>query len=356
MGARAWRLVQRRPAAIFVLMRGTAWAMIGACSLGLAAQGCGDGAGPTESSYPRDNELRMNQLQLKGTHNSYHIAQDPPAVPELAYGFEPLEVQLESQGVRKFELDTNYDEQTGLIEVFHILIVDEGTQCRLFADCLRSIEAWSSEHPGHQPIFIQIEPKGRFPSWLGESFFEAFEAQIYSAFTRARIVTPDDVQGDAATLREAVTTRGWPTLGQARGKVVFFINDSGDFREAYTRGQTSLGGRLMFAEADADDPYAAVRILNDAVQDRQEIEESVRAGFIVRTRDGGLDAAQSNDRSVLDAALAGGAQIISTDYPAQSADTDYFVEIPGGTPSRCNPLTAPDSCRSEDIESPARLR
>lgn len=341
---------------MFVPMRTRAWLTISACLCGLANQACGDGDGPTQAAYPRDNELRMNQLQLKGTHNSYHIPQDPPPVPELAYGFDPLDVQLESQGVRKFELDTNYDEQTGLIEVFHILIVDEGTQCRLFADCLRTIEAWSSAHPGHHPIFIQIEPKGRFPSWLGEAFFEDFEDQIYSAFTRARIVTPDDVQGDAATLREAVTTRGWPTLAQARGKVLFFINDSGDFREAYTRGQTSLSGRLMFAEADADDPYAAVRILNDAVRDRQEIEDSVRAGFIVRTRDGGLDAAEANDHTALNAALAGGAQIISTDYPIPSAGTDYFVEIPAGTPSRCNPLIAPENCTSEDIESPARLR
>ncbi|MEZ4372612.1 MAG: Ca2+-dependent phosphoinositide-specific phospholipase C [Polyangiaceae bacterium] len=329
--------------------------LFGASLLGLsmlALAGCGeDSPGPTRSAYPRDNELRMNQLQLKGTHNSYHIAQDPPAVPELAYSFEPLEVQLEDQGVRKFELDTNYMEATDTIEVFHILIVDEGTHCRQFVDCLRTIEKWSSQHPGHVPLFIQIEPKGRFPEWLGESFFEKFEGEILKAFPRERIVAPDDVQGDAATLREAVTERGWPALGAARGKVLFFINDRSDFTGAYTRNFTSLAGRLMFAESEPDEDFAAVRILNGAVDDFDAIQAAVRDGFIVRTRDGGAESPQ-----VLQSALDSGAQIISTDYPAMTGGEAYFVQIPGGTPARCNPLIAPESCSSADIESPSRLK
>jgi hypothetical protein len=30
-------------------------------------------------------------------------------------------------------------------------------------------------------------------------------------------------------------------------------------------------------------------------------------------------------------------------------------DIPGGTPSRCNPVTAPANCRSADIEDPSLL-
>ncbi len=325
------------------------------CTLALALQGCGDdGPGPTESKYPRDNELRMNQLQLKGTHNSYHIAQEEPAVAELDYTFAPLDVQLEEQGVRKFELDTNYVEKNDSIEVYHIPIVDEGTHCRLFVDCLRTIEQWSSAHPGHQPIFIQIEPKGRFPSWLGESFFEAFEGEILTAFPRERISTPDDVQGDAATLREAVTTTGWPTLAEARGKVLFFINDRSDFTQAYTREFNDVNGRLMFPESLPEEDFAAVRILNGAESDFDAIQQAVKSGFIVRTRDGGLDAPQSP--GVLQAALDSGAQLISTDFPGKVEGVDYVMQIPGGTPSRCNPLIAPAGCTSADIESPGRLK
>ncbi|MCA9632765.1 MAG: hypothetical protein KC766_34165 [Myxococcales bacterium] len=293
----------------------------------------------------------MNQVQLKGTHNSYHIAQDPPPVPELGYSFEPLDVQLEEQGVRKFEFDTNYVQSSDTIEVFHILIVDEGTHCRMFVDCLRTIENWSSAHPGHVPLFIQIEPKGQFPGWLGEEFFEKFEGEILRAFPRERIITPDDVQGQASTLREAVTSTGWPTLGAARGKVMFFINDRSDFAQAYSRNFTSTEGRLMFAESEPDEDIEAVRILNGAMDQFDAIREAVRAGFIVRTRDGGAESPE-----VLQSALDSGAQIISTDYPALVAGTDYVVEIPGGTPGRCNPLIAPDGCESADIESPEWLR
>jgi hypothetical protein len=34
----------------------------------------------------------------------------------------------------------------------------------------------------------------------------------------------------------------------------------------------------------------------------------------------------------------------------------YVVEIPGGTPARCNPITAPAECASEDIEDPKLMK
>ncbi|MEZ4238711.1 MAG: hypothetical protein R3F59_21680 [Myxococcota bacterium] len=46
---------------------------------------------------------------------------------------------------------------------------------------------------------------------------------------------------------------------------------------------------------------------------------------------------------------------MSTDYPAPLGWTSYWVEIPGGAPSRCNPVTAPEDCASTDVEDPARL-
>jgi hypothetical protein len=32
------------------------------------------------------------------------------------------------------------------------------------------------------------------------------------------------------------------------------------------------------------------------------------------------------------------------------------VEIPGGTPARCNPVTGPKDCTSNDIEDPKFLQ
>ena len=35
------------------------------------------------------------------------------------------------------------------------------------------------------------------------------------------VLTPDDVRGHHATLPEAITQDGWPTLDSARGQVIF---------------------------------------------------------------------------------------------------------------------------------------
>ena len=66
------------------------------------------------------------------------------------------------------------------------------------------------------------------------------------------------------------------------------------------------------------------------------------SGYIVRTRaDSGGEEADNNDTTRLIAALTSGAHSISTDYPAKVDGIDYWVEIPEGNPSRCNPVSAP---------------
>ncbi len=330
-----------------------------ALALGVLA-GCGgsDESADPPATYPRDDELRINQLQLVGTHNSYHLAPTELNVVELQYSHAPLDEQLDEQGVRKFELDVQYDPDSGEFEVFHILLVDEGTTCRRFTDCLKLIKTWSDAHPGHHPLFIQMEPKGGWPSTAEklEPVLDSLDDELTSVWPRDRLITPDDVRGDHDTLRAAIVADGWPTLGQSRGKLVLFINNSRSFRDVYTRDGTSLKGRTMFVEAEPGDPYEAFRILNDPKTAGDDIEQAVRDGFIVRTRaDSPGEEALQGDTSKRDAAFASGAQIISTDYPAPVDGIDYIVELPGGTPSRCNPISAPKDCEASDIESPDAL-
>ena len=58
-------------------------------------------------SYERDGALRVNDLQMIGTHNSYHLRppRDLPPGDVADYEHPPLDVQLDEQGVRSFELD-----------------------------------------------------------------------------------------------------------------------------------------------------------------------------------------------------------------------------------------------------------
>lgn len=296
-----------------------------------------------------DDVLRVNHLQAEATHNSYHLKGDGK---EWRYEHAPIEKQLAEQGVRGLELDTHYNEACGRYEVYHLTLLDEGTTCRVFTDCLQKVRTWSDAHPSHHPIFIQIEPKDGVDETNAEQRFAAMEKEILSVFPRELVITPDEVKGSAATLREAVTANGWPTLGRARGRVLFYIDRSDSYRDLYAHGRKDLNGRLMFADAAETDGFAAVLVRNGAITDKDKIAALVKQGFIVRTfADKSLSASLAGDGSQLPHALESGAQILSTDFPAKIPETTYFVEIPGGTPSRCNPVSAPAECTAAAIES-----
>ena len=107
----------------------------------------------------------------------------------------------------------------------------------------------------------------------------------------------------------------------------------------------------MFTLSDESSGEAAFFSLTDPITNGGEITRLVEEGYIVRSRaDSGGEEADNNDTTRRDAALETGAHTISTDYPTQVDGIDYWVEIPGGSPSRCNPRSSPDWCTSEDIE------
>ena len=306
--------------------------------------------------YPLDDVLRIDQLQAVGTHNSYHLAPDSDAVEEWLYSHAPLTEQLDQQGVRQFELDTWWGAESGLFEVKHVLLLDEGTTCDLLSDCLGELKAWSDDHPAHHPLFVLLETKDGFDPDRAAFFVDELEATLEEAWPRDRMVTPADVQGDHSTLLEAVSTNGWPTLGIGRGKLIVQLHDGGALADFYSDGSTDLRHRLMFTDVDPGDDLAAFVAINDPLGDQDRISEAVRSGVIVRTRaDADRTDFEGGDTSRRDAAMASGAQLLSTDHPIVDEETGYQVTIPGGAPSGCNPLTAPADCTAEDIENPAFL-
>ncbi len=304
-----------------------------------------------EHDYPNDSILRLNHLQAKGTHNSYHI-EDPStssSIPEYRYTHKPLNQQLDA-GVRQIELDIHYVEGEGL-KVFHLPYIDFLSTCGLFTDCLRIIKAWSDKHPEHHPILIFIEPKDEIDEIKLYDKYADVESDILSVFPRNRILTPDDVRGDYTTLKEAIINAGWPTLGEVRGKVFFHVNDSGDFRNSYLSAYPDLKGALMFIDSTPDDSYAGIMPMNNPLGDFERIQSAVRQGFIVRTIAGDCcNEAINKDYTGIISALESGAHFISTDFPTPDNEYNYYFEIPSGMPSRCNPVIAPSFCVPSDIE------
>ncbi len=366
--------------------------MAGACDLHAADAGK---AGPGCAQAWMDRNLRLNDILTVGTHNSYKQAIPPPimgllraAAPKSAFGLDyhhgPLADQLDD-GARALELDLAYDPQGGRfahpaglkltsqapddayvaamsrpgLKVLHVQDVDFGTSCLAFVDCLRIIRAWSLAHPRHTPILITMntnDEKAHMPGGVDElpfdtSAYDAVDAEIASVFPKAALITPDQVRGRYPTLREAVLRRGWPTLGAARGKVLFAVDEEPPHIAAYRGARHSLEGRLMFVNTDEASPASAYITLNET-SDLPRIAADVKAGLLVRTRaDADTVEARANDTRRRDAALASGAQYVSTDYrhpdPRWPA---YEARLPGGAVAVCNPVRQPERCAGLAIE------
>lgn len=366
---------------------------------GGSASGGGAGTTAPASPYPKDDELRLNQIQVIGSHNSYHQRMPEAATKllrtfigdaadALDYQHLPLPQQFAEQGVRQIELDVFADPEGGLyatrhaaalidepaespdpamrepgFKVFHIQEIDFATSCSTFTACLGQVKGWSDANPEHVPLMILVEAKDTpIPDPINAGFvtplpidaaqLDAIDAEIRSVFGEDDLITPDDVRGSAATLEAAVLDGGWPTLADSRGKVMFALDNEG-LRQTYATGHASLAGRVMFTGAQPGEPEAAFVKLNDPLEDGARITELVRKGYVVRTRaDGDTEQARTGDTTMRDAALASGAQWVSTDYPDPDPTfgTDYSARFPDGDTIRCNPVSAPPGCTRADLE------
>ena len=325
------------------------WPMLGwTAVLGCEAEPAGTDAAP---GYPQDDVLRFDHLQAKGTHNSYHV--ETTAVDAWSYTHLPLDRQLGEQGVRQFELDVGWDDATGAHGVEHLPDLDAGTTCATFVGCVSVLEAWSAAHPGHHPILVLVETKDPWFAETGAAHLAALDDELLSVWPEERLIRPADLLGSDPDLRTALAEDGWPVLGALRGRALFVLHDDGDRRAAYAE---DLARRPMFPDAmgDPELPYAAVHTMNDPAD--PAIADVVAQGHLVRTRcDEDTVQARENDPTMRDLAFASGAHFVSTDFPGPVEGIDYRVEIPDGTPSRCNPLTAPEGCTSLAIEDPDRL-
>jgi hypothetical protein len=345
------------------------------------------------------DHLRLNQIQVVGSHNSYHLAASAAETALrrqfigdgddlLQYTHAPLGEQFEEQKVRQIELDLFRDDEGGkyaepLIreaagegpyvaemqepgtKVFHVQDVDYRSTCLSLVACLQDVETWSDAHPNHLPIAILLElkddevPIGGFPFTVPDPWdadaMDALDAEIRSVVDPEDMITPDDVRGDADTLEDAVLSDGWPTLGESRGKVMFLMDNGGDYRTDYLEGHPSLEDRVIFTNAEPGQDDAAFVKVNDSRGNVEHIQDLVADGYVVRTRsDGETVEAREGDTSAREAAFESGAQWVSTDYPvseyARPFGTGFVVEVPGGTIARCNPVNGPEGCVSEEIE------
>jgi hypothetical protein len=352
---------------------------------------------PHEERNLADRCLRINQLQVLASHNSYHVQArpelfaairgfDPALAATLEYTHGPLRRQLSRQGIRQIELDVFADPEGGLyadraglrvigqdpigpdalqrpgMKVLHVQDLDFESTCLTLVQCLRQLRRWSDDNPRHLPIVVQIEPKDDVLPDLGLGFvepvpfrspeFDDLDAEIRSVLGD-RLITPDDVRGRRDSLEEAVLEDGWPTLGRARGRFLFALDTGGPKLDAYVAGHPALEGRVAFTDSAPGTPEAGYLVRNDPVEEGAEIRDLVARGYLIRTRaDADTQQARTGDTTMREAAFASGAQFVSTDYetPDTLFGTGYVVDLPGEGTARCNPVNAPPGCERVVLE------
>ena len=355
-----------------------------------------------------DDSVKLNQIQTIGTHNSYHLratqaeyevrqAVAPEFNVGLDYEHPALGVQFSSQRIRQIELDVAADPAGGRYDnplirsyanegplsaadkaimdqpgtkVIHASDVDYRSNCLTLVICLQNVKAWSDANPDHVPIVILLEykdepipvvpsPPAVAPIPWDTTTMPAVDAEIASVFAPSDLVTPDDVKGGYASVNAGALAGNWPTLGASRGKVMFIMDNSGAKRTDYLTLHPGLSGAPVFTNSTPGAPDAAFIEMNDPTgANTAAIQHLVSQGYVVRTRaDGDTIEARSNDTGKRDAALASGAQWISTDFPgagsASYLGSSYSVELPSGTTARCNPVNGPDGCVDAALDTSA---
>ena len=323
-----------------------------------------------------DANMRINQLQFVGTAESYKLAPGEAMLSLIRMGGKkdaealdfsepPLADQLNA-GARSLEFDIAYDSKGGLFKnpagasmadelldagyvsamsqpgfkVIHVLDVDFNSTCLTLKDCLTQVAAWSRAHKNHIPILIALHandaktpmPGATQPVPFDAEAFAALDAEIRAVFQPDELITPDQMKGSHASLREAALMGDWPRLGEARGKVMFLLDDKAEKTDLYAGAAKSLQGRPMFIATDEESPLASFICVDNPMKDQARITKDVATGFMVKTRaDADTREARKGDTTRRDAAFASGRADRGDEFPdARQEDRRLSGQLGGG--------------------------
>ena len=332
------------------------------------------------------DDLKINEIQVIGSHNSYKKAILPEvysylsqkdtlnALPRIQYEHIPILQQLDL-GLRNLEIDVYADSKGGKYahpkildlvkttepfdpegkmkkpgyKMIHITDIDYQTWYFTLEDCLKDLKKWSDKHPDHDPVFITLEPKdgkanqfGTEPEHYTSKLFDDLDNELKKYLGKDKIIIPDDIRGSYTTLNEAVVKKNWPKVRDVKGKFLFVMDNNGENRDLYIKDHPSLKGRMIFTNSTPGTPESAVLFMNEPKKDDIVIKDLAKKGYIIRTRaDADTMEARSEDYSRFEKAKESGAQIITTDYyyPSKLFKSNYKVSFDNNTYERMNPVT-----------------
>jgi Phosphoinositide phospholipase C, Ca2+-dependent len=325
------------------------------------------------------DQIRLNNVQVIGSHNSYKIAIEPAildylfqkdsSAKSLQYEHISLTEQLKL-GLRNLEIDVYHDPEGGYysnprgldivknagqtplpfdeesklklpgLKVFHVQDIDFRSSQLLFKDALNELVEWSKKNPKHTPIIITLNTKDakipllRNPLPFDSDALQSLDGEIKSGIGIDKLITPDLVRGDHDNLEQAILKVGWPMLNDVKGRFLFVLDEGDSRSDLYLEKFPRLKNATMFINKKKGHPEAAFLIVNDPIKNFELIKELVASGYMVRTRaDSDTREARTEDYTKFEKAKASGAQVITTDYyiPSKLFQSKYKINFEDGT-------------------------
>jgi hypothetical protein len=294
--------------------------------------------GPYESAnessflnFEITDDLRLNQIQMLATHNSYKktgvplgrlfvgLGENFNEARALKYGYKTITEQLQL-GIRSMEFDVRLRKTQ--FEINHVPLVDNSSVAPNFELALKEIKMYSENHSNHIPIIIIIELKD---DWMildhALQKIEPRHLLILNDLIKDtlgdHLFQPNDMIEPNLSLKESIDLNGWPKLNTLLGKVLVVLHP-GSFTNMYHQTDESLESLSMFIglySNQIDRDYASFVIHN--TPNVEQIQQMINQNLIVRTR---IDSELVFTESRFLEAIISGAQILSTDFSVGRKD------------------------------------
>ena len=332
-----------------------------------------------------DDGPRLNQIQVIGSHNSYHIEPFPAVraliaatgeehAQGLEYTHPPLAEQFSSRGIRQIELDLFHDPEggryaepaaqedrprararsrsrprprgtapparhQGAARPGHRLSLHRGHPGRRPEAGSNMVQGPPTACADHDPARAQERPRERAcrpgPLPFDRKALEGLEGEIpLGLSTPTRSLPPDEVRRSSDEPPRGHPEAGLALLDAVRGRVLFVLDNEDKVRDLYLQGHTAP--RVGSCSASVPRRPSRGRLVQDQRPDRRfRPHPPARRRRLPRPHAGRREHSPGRraTTTMRDKALSSGAQFISTDYPVPDPRfTSYCVQLPGPQP------------------------
>jgi hypothetical protein len=297
-----------------------------------------------------DPNIKLNDIQILASHNSYKgmstslgrlfvgLGDSFDEARALKYSYQSITDQLKL-GIRSMEFDLRKRKDSFMLT--HVPLVDNSSVAPNFALALEEIRLYSEHNPVHIPIIILMEVK---TDWMildhALQNIETEELLQLDALIKEKLgdhlFQPADLMVDDLTVQETITTLGWPSIEEMLGKVIIVLHPN-NYNDRYLALDPTMESQAMFIGSYADDlnhDYTSFIVHNNV--DVESIASLIEQGYIVRTR---IDDSLAFDQNRYMAALASGAQILTSDFTSGRKDLNEadMIDLGGYMIIRFNP-------------------